>query len=220
MNLRRLGLMCVVATAAALIAAGPAMAVTGLEEVVLCKNHNEFCSNTFASGTVFHGELVSGADFTLLAAPFGTVLCASASLLGTTTSGLFHGEITSLSFEDCELVERSGTCTVTTEHLNYLIKGELTSSHTAYEVLITEKSGNGWPQIHVVCGIWMNCKFGSSTILYEALLEPNDMVWDLLQETGQEGGFCPSTSTWHVKYLVRCLEGTSLVGCWSKMHFT
>jgi hypothetical protein len=211
----------------AFIGATSASAVTSLEEVVLCKVSNEdpcAAANRFGSGTVLHGELVSGTQALLLGNDFvGPVVvhCTASTTLGTTTSSLAHGEITALGFTGCTNLRDGKTCTTTTEHLNYLVKGELKSGDSGCEVLITEKAGNGRPEVRLKCeSLGINCQYGAATVLFEALGASGsaDTVLDVLQEL--EGlGFCFTESIWHAEYLVRCLNASSQnVGCWLRME--
>ena len=203
----------------AFVGASSAMAVTELEEVVLCNQNTSPCpaGHDFASGTVLHGELKTGTKALLLSSI--PIECLSSTTLGTTTSLLAHGEITALTFSNC----KTGTgvsCTVTTEHLNYLVKGELNAAHNGYEVLVTALGANGQPQAHVLCGTVVDCKYGESNVLLTAEPETGDTVLSVLQELAGVGPLCGIIAhpIWHAKYLTRCLEGTNLVGCWLEME--
>lgn len=209
----------------AFLGATSASAVTSLEEVVLCKNNESPClaTNRFASGTVLHAELVAGTE-AVLHSWAGDVLCSTSTTLGATNSTLAQGEITALSFGGCVLDPEKQKCTVTPEHLNYVVKGELKSTDSGYEILVTERSPNGRPQAHVECpGTVVNCHYGASNVLFEELTVAGDTVLDVSQNltalSGVDPLACFTTSpAWEAKYLTRCLSGTSLVACYLRME--
>jgi len=216
--------LAVIAVAAlmAFVGASSAMA-TPLEEVVVCKENVSPCptGKSLGSGTVLHGELEAGTKALLLANP--EILCESSTTLGTLTSptSLAHGEITALTFGTCHTGGPTPVnCTVTVQHLNYLVKGELKSSDTGYEVLVTELGTNGKPQAKVVCGTLVECEYGAPNVLLEAEAKAGDTVLSVLQELEGKGPLCGTIAKpiWHAKYLTRCLEGGNLVGCWLTME--
>lgn len=214
-----------VAAVMAFVGVTSASAVTALEEVVLCKVNTSPCpaGNDFPSGTVVHGELKAGTSAVLDAGVFGKIICTGSTTLGTTTSLLVHGEITALAFTGCTFNNKS--CSkVEPLHLNYLIKGELKPTDTGYEVLVTEKAGNGIPEVHVECP-GVKCSFTSATTLLEQIAEAGDAVLKVEQKvtflTPGLGDTCPALTepTWNAEYLTRCLESpTVLVGCWIVME--
>lgn len=226
--MRRIQLLCLAAISviATMALAGPsaAMAVTELEEVVLCKGKGDpcFAGGDYPAGTVFHASLKENTISELLT-NFGTGLCTSSAAKGKTTSLLAHGELESFTFTGCTLdLSGGGTqaCTVVSEHLNYLVKMLLAADHLKYH-LIMSALNNGNPQIKVTCGAFINCKFSAPEILFEVLLdnEAGDVVLDVLQELERAGVLCPKEAIWHAKYLMRCLEplGT-FVACYPKME--
>jgi hypothetical protein len=221
--IKMLGLAAVAAIAAmAFIGVSSAMA-TELEEVVLCKEDpnltNDKCptGKDFLSGTVIHGELESGTTAVFLS-EIADVTCTKSTLLNTTTALLVHGEITALGFGGCTLSNGLG-CSVLSEHLNYLAVALLNEAHNGYHMVISEHGTNGLPQIHIECaGIFLNCKLSSQAILFTAELKTNDTVLNVLQELEVVSPFCGERWILHAKYLVRCLENTTLVGCWPKME--
>lgn len=216
MRLFRMFGLAVMATviAMAFVGATSAVAVTELEEVVLCNQNTSPCpaGHDFGAGTVLHGELKASTNAVLLSSI--EVTCELSTMLGTTTSLLIHGEITALALANCH----SGDlfCKATVEHLNFLFKGELNAFHTGYEVLVTEKGTNGRPQIKIVCGKFMECDYGEPNILFSAEPDATDTVLSVLQELTGLGPLCGAIAhpVWHAKYLIRCLEGSNLVGCW------
>jgi hypothetical protein len=200
-----------------------AMAVTTLEKVVLCKTDPspDLCPTEghFLSGTVLHGELEAGSIAVLLS-NIGNVECELSTVLGTTNQLLAHGLIEAVTFTMC----KSGifNCTVTTEGLNYLALVLLNTAHNGYHLIVSEGPElHGKPRAHVSCaGGFVNCTFGAPEILFEVLLKETDVVLDVLQELERiEGSNCGNVSTWHAKYLTRCLNSLSqLVGCWPRME--
>jgi hypothetical protein len=209
------------AVAMAFVGASSALAVTSLEEVVVCKLDVSTClsGETYGSGTKIDGELVAGTHSTLLT-PLGNVLCNESETEGELTSALAHGSITSVTFGGCTV--GSNTCTVETENTPYLVKVLLTTNHAEYHALVTS-GGGGEPKALTDCGSSaLKCYFHHAEILFTVLLKSTDVVWDVSQElkrTGGSGFLCPTTSTWDAEYLVRCLEpeGT-YVNCWPAME--
>jgi len=217
--IKMFGLAAIAAAAVmAFVGATSAMAITELEEVVLCNENVSPCpaGHDFAAGTVLHGELKSATKAVLLSSI--QIECSSSTTLGTTTSLLAHGEITALTFSNCK-TSTGVTCTVTVEHLNFLVNGELNATHSGYEAVVTGIS-NGQPQAQVVCGTVVECKYGETSVLLTAEPEAGDTVLSVLQELTGVGPLCGTIAhpVWHAKYLTRCLSGTSLVGCWLAME--
>jgi len=220
MRLVRMFGVAVIATVVtmAFVGASSAMAVTELEKVVLCNENVSPCpaGHDFESPTVFHGELKTGTKAVLLAST--QIECPASTTLGITDELLVHGEITALTFEKCK-TNTGVACAVVKEHLNYLIKGELNATHSGYEAVVTGLN-NGQPQATVVCGTIIECKYGETSVLFTAEPEAGDMVLSVLQELTGVGPLCGTIvhPVWHAKYLTRCLEGSSLVGCWLEME--
>lgn len=214
---RAFGIALVVMSAMVSIGASPASAVTELEKVVLCKVNEDPCSeaNTFPSGTVLDASLVGTG---VLLSSLGNIECTGMQAQGKLTSSLAHGEITALSFSGCTF--GGASCTLTPEHLNYLVTGTLNSTHTGYEIVISEKPGNGLLQIHITCGSLINCTLGTSSLLGEVSIDEinHDAVGTALQEMTRVGGICPSTDVVHAKVLARCLQAGALVACFPKME--
>jgi hypothetical protein len=228
--IKMLGLV-VLAVLAMTAAAGTtsASATTSLEKVVVCKldvmHSTQGCpsNETFGSGTEVYGQLLGGTE-TVLLTNLGNVRCNESVVEGTTTSSLAHGTITKVTFglngePFCKLGETN--CLVTVERLPYLVSVLLMSDHLRYEAIISS-GGLGAPKALVNCGSFtLKCLFTISTVFAEVVLETNDTVWDIEQEMNREGGsgyFCPSTSAWDAKYLVRCFKGALLVSCWPAME--
>jgi hypothetical protein len=188
---------------------------TSLEEVVLCKTLQDPCAagNHFASGTIFH-LLATNVVFLSI---MGDIGCEATHVLGETTSLLAHGKITARSWLNCEL--EGEPCVLTTNNLPYLWKFELKNDHKGYEILETS-GGLGRPTVRMQCAS-VDCSYGANTVLYEVLHTGvnGSVVVDVLQELTGEGFLCTFTSTtWHGKWEMKCLSGSSEVGCWPAMH--
>jgi hypothetical protein len=188
---------------------------TSLEEVVLCKALEDPCLNGhFGSGTVLHGLATNP---TLEGAV--NITCATSHVLGQTNSLLAHGEITALSWLECE-DSNENTCTVTTNNLNYLIKGELQSNHKDYEALVTAGSSGKRPSARVQCP-GLDCSFGANNVLFTVAHTGVSglAVLNVSQVLTGEGFICSFASgTWNASYSLKCLSGSSEVGCWPAMH--
>jgi hypothetical protein len=196
----------------AFLGATSASAVTSLEKVVLCKVINDPCpaAQDFGAGTVFHGELVAGTVMAIETASLRQILCATSKFKGVTAELLAHGKIEEFKFTSCvrdKLLGGTEACTLTEEHLNYVATFLLSSDDTKYH-LVLSSSGNGKPQVKVVCGTTINCTFSATELLYESLIDQvnSDVVLDIEQELERAGGLCPTASTMAAKYLMRCLE--------------
>lgn len=220
--IKMFGLAALAAAAVmAFVGASSAMAVTELEEVVVCKLFGEDpCSLTsmhLGAGTILHGELLSGTKAVLLSST--QIECGASTTLGEITELLAHGKITALTFSSCQ-TSTGVACTVTTEHLNYLVLGLLNAAHNGYEVVVSPEGTNGQPQAEVVCGKIVSCKYGESSVLLTAEPNSSDTVLSVLQELTGVGLLCGTIAhpVWHAKYLTRCLEGVNLVGCWLAME--
>jgi hypothetical protein len=223
--IKMFGLALIAAAAVmAFVGATSASAITSLEEVVVCKTDHMSsgtcgANEAFLSGTEIDGELVAGTHATLLS-NLGNVLCTESETSGKTNSSLAHGLIEAVSFGGCTL--GSNTCTVTVEHLPYLVLVLLTTNHTEYHAVVSN-SGSGEPKALSDCGSSaLKCYFHHTEILFTVLLKTSDTVWDISQELNREGGsgfLCPSTSTWDAEYLVRCLEPAGTYkSCWPSME--
>lgn len=226
--MKRTSTLCLMAIFAiacmAFVGTASTMAASELEKVVLCKGKGDPCfeGGDYEAGTVFHTQLVEQTTSELLT-NFGTGLCTSSAAKGKTTSLLADGELESFTFGGCTLDLSGGgtqSCTVVSEHLNYLVKAWLEFEHETYEVVMSAKN-NGNPQIKVTCGSFVSCKFSAPELSFEVLLdnEAGDVVLDVLQELERAGVLCPKEAIWHAKYLFRCLEplGT-YVSCYPKME--
>lgn len=214
----------VVAVAASFFVTSSAMAeeeFSELEKVVLCKVTNNPCpSSEFPSGTVFHAELVTGTN-ALFESFAGNIECTSSTILGTTSSRLIRGEITSVTFGGC--TRETEACTFTAAHLNYSFKGELQSNHEKYELLIAENPGKLRPEISETCGNEFSCHYGATTMLLEALTEAKDTVLDTEQglvalATDPLLPCREFSQELRAKYLFRCLESTTLRPCYFRME--
>ena len=200
----------------AFLGATSASAITSLEKVVLCKVLQDPClaANVVPSGTGLH---TSSTDPILLGPSFN-VLCASSQGSGSTTTALAHGELTSLTWTTCKRTDNGSACTVTSEHLPFLIQGELKSDHVGYEVLVKE-TNKGRPQAKVSCS-GLTCAYGASHVIFEALDVSGVTVLDVLQNLTGEG-FCGllGEGVWHAKYTTTCLlpAGTA-VNCYLAME--
>lgn len=220
-SVKALGLVTVIAMlAAASVGVGMAAAVTELEKVVVCKLDVSTCPSTedFASGIEIFGELVPNTSAVLLTSVL-QVLCEESAALGHTTALLAHGSVEAVLFEQCHQENTIGcTVKVTESHLPFLASALLNTAHNGYHVVVSS-GGHGQPEAHVSCPL-LNCTFGASEILFEVLLEAHHTTWDVLQSLSREGGLCPSTSTWHAKYLVHCLTvgGGTEEDCWPAME--
>lgn len=225
--IKMFGLALIAAAAVtAFVGATSASAVTSLEEVVVCKTDHMAsgtCPSAFGANTKLDAQLVAGTE-AQLSTNLGTVKCNESTTSGETTTALAHGKITAVTFNNnggpCKLGETN--CTVTNEHLPYLVLVLLTTNHTEYHAVVSEEGTNGKPRANVNCGSALNCNFGSAEVLFTVLLETHDTVWDVNQSLDREGGsgfFCPATSTWNAKYLARCLEPAgTFVDCWPSME--
>jgi hypothetical protein len=211
--IKTLGLAAVAAIAAmALLGAASASAHT------ICKSNHPLdecpVGDRYTLPVTINSTLVAGTTATLLSS-LGNVVCKKSAVSGKVTENTGEsvlGKIESVTFEECKL---GGTnCTVTTENLPY----------TAHLLLaiesVTEPAdlGGGTFQqhyhlvvlngkAHVVCGAFINCKFGAPEILFRVRPLTTDTDLLVLQELEREGGFCPSTSTWHAQYLLLASEG-------------
>jgi len=207
--------LAVAALLSASFAASPASAITELEEVVSCKIKTDRCPenqhwgpNTIVDGEASNSELLSS---------LGTIKCASWVASGTQTELLVHGSIESVSFSKCALGKSE--CTVTPEHLNYLVLVLLNTDMAGGYHAVVSSGGSGNPQAHVVCGGLVNCTFGAAEILFSITSLEHDTSWTVNQSLSRTGGICPSTSTWQAAYLVRCLEpANTFVDCFPKMQ--
>jgi hypothetical protein len=209
-----LGLAAVAAMAVmAFVAASASAEVTELEKVVLCKQLENPCVNgSFPTGTIVHGTATNA---TLLGPP--NVVCETSTVKGETTTALAHGLITGLTWAGCK-EEGGGGCTVTTQHLNYLIKGELQANHVNYEALVTGTT-NGRPAAQIVCPEIPGCSFGENSVLFEALHVEGVTVLDVLQTLKGEGLCFFTSGIWHAKYAVKCLnEVAELKNCYLEME--
>lgn len=210
----------------AFLGATSAMAVTELEEVVLCKVKEDPCAagNRMASGTIIHSELVTGTTAKLEAGSLGKVLCTASTVKGTTTSALAHGTIESLTFTSCvrdKLLGGTEACTVTSvpNPANYLGLVKLNSTMNGYEFEVSN-NGNGNPSAHVTCGAIINCTFGKTSVTLSASLGASDTVFNANAiELERSGGACPEESKWTASYLTRCLEPVgTFKACWPAME--
>jgi len=210
------GLALVAAAAVmAFVGATSASAITELEEVVNCKVKTDPCpaGSTWGANTILDGE----ATDPVLLSSLGTILCASSATGGTQTTALAHGTIESLSFTTCTLGKTS--CTVSPEHLNYLVLVLLDTAMDGGYHAVVSSGGGGNPQAHVVCGSLVDCTFGAAEVLFSVELMEHDTLWIVNQALSRTGGICPSTSTWQATYLVRCLNpANTFVDCFPKMH--
>jgi len=200
----------------AFVAATSAMAVTELEEVVLCKENVDPCplvptSKHFLSGTVLHGV---SKDPILLGVK--NILCKESTVLGETTELLAHGKITALGWVDCT---SGGTesCTVTSENLPYLILGKLNSTHNGYETVAEKFSGGGNPQAKVSCPN-VSCKYGAATVLMTASVVGGATVLTANATLAGQGICFFTSGTWQAAYTVKCLEGGAEVNCYLVME--
>jgi hypothetical protein len=210
-----------VAAVMAFVGATSASAVTELEEVVLCKTSEDPCpaGNRLGSGT----ELVGLSTNALLLGSITDVSCTHSETSGKTTSSLAHGEIEALSFSGC--TEGGGhECTTETLRLNYLVKGELKSTDTGYEALVTAGGSGLRPEVKLVCpSIGIECKYGADNVEFEILnnggggATPMHMTWDVLKVLSGLG-FCFTSATWHAEYLVKCYVGGVQVSCLAAME--
>jgi hypothetical protein len=210
-------------SAMAFVGVTSAMAETEAEQkkVVVCSVLENPCQTAhhLGTGTILHGQLAAGTTAQLLGPT--NVTCTASTTLGVINELLAHGEITALGFSGCT-EEEGKACTTTTEHLNYLVRGELKSGGGGYELLVTEKAGAGRPEVKVKCGSFLECSYGAATVLLEQLHDTvnNDAVLDVLQLLTGLGlcGFA-GTGTWHAQYLTRCLNPVNTtVPCWLAME--
>jgi len=215
--IKMLGLAAIAVGAFMAFLGASSASATPLEEVVVCKVLQDPCSssNHLGNGTILHGL----ASNPVLLAPGDDVFCSHSEVEGEIESLLAHGLIEEVTFTGCE---RGGEeCTVSVNNEPFLAKGELKSTDSGYEILVTKPGSR--PQANINCpGI--NCNFGANTILFE-YLDPSSgalAVLDVLQDLSGEGGLCVFLSgTWHAQYTTSCLESTNpgtTVDCWLAME--
>jgi hypothetical protein len=212
--IKMFGLAAIVVGAFMAFLGASSASATSLEEVVLCKALEDPCVNGhWGTGTILHGLATNPI---LLSSVAEDIECLTSHILGEITSLLAHGKITALSWLHC--LQNGETCTVSNNNLPFLVKGELKSTHSGYETLVTAVAGGGRPSSLVECpGI--DCNYGANTILAEVLDVSGVTVLDILQTLSGEG-FCFFTSgVWHAKYEVKCLSSPTVeVNCYLAMH--
>jgi hypothetical protein len=190
---------------------------TSLEEVYLCKALENPCANSHHGlGTVLHGVSIGA---TKLLGPI-TLLCEASHLLGELTSLLAHGKITAVSWLNCHEEGGAGEpCTVAQQHLPLLVKAELQANHTNYEALVTS-GGSGRPAFRLLCPEAGECSFGSNTILFTVTHAGtgSSVILSVLQALSGEGFCFFFSGTFHAEYELKCLSGSSEVGCWPEME--
>jgi hypothetical protein len=208
----------------AYVGATSAMAVTSLEEVVLCSTDQPTCAtgNVLGAGSKIHADLKAGTEAKLLS-NLGNVLCTTSSSEATVAAGqsLAKGLLDKLGtkklFENC--TRNGAACTVTEVNLPYKWQALLITGDTNYHVVVTS-DGNGNPGATVVCGAFINCTFNAAEALFSYTLGTSDNVLSAnIALTLTSGGLCPSTSTWQAEYLTSCLtSGGASTACWLAME--
>ncbi len=201
----------------ATVGVGSAMAESSLEKVVWCKERRHMCpaAQHFPAGT----EIFAIATSTEFLSNIGNVSCAASELHMTNTGLLVHGNVTALAFGECKH-EKGTECTVISENLEYLFKGELKADDSKYEVKLIEKPSNGAPQITVECGSFINCTYASEEVSIAALLSFEPERLSVLQELiVSKGLLCAKNMTWHATFKAECREEVGeLEWCWVKME--
>ena len=197
---------------------------TELEKVVFCKKLQNPCEkdNHIAVDTKFHGEL-NGGNVSVLLGRDETgefqILCSESYFSGKVEGLLAEGVIEKLVLDECVNTRDGEECTINTERLPYSFTGELELDHEHYELLFTEGLEEA-PEFKVVCtSIGIDCKYSAGAFLFLQLhnLINNDAVFDISQDINGLGSCL--TTTWHAKYLTRCLNGQSqFVSCWLAME--
>jgi hypothetical protein len=197
--LKTLGLAGVAAIAAmALVGVSSASAATSL-----CKANQLPCSEEWGSGTVIAAELEAGTK-AVLKSSLGNVECSISTVGGKTTTGKatpLKGNIEELTFEECFRSGQSCTAETVAGTLPYPASLSWTEG-TMNGAMTVEKA-----EVHVTCGIFINCTFGGTVTPLTvvggamALVEAKEVKIPLIK-----GGICPSEAKWTAKYLVTSPE--------------
>lgn len=208
-----------VCTLAAFVGATSAMAVTELEKVVFCKENASPCpAKKIFGATSFVGDPKAGTTPEILTNA-GTIKCTKgAEVEGITEELRIVGHINFFAWGGCEL--GGEPCTVTEEHLNYRLRGELFESNTGYRLLGFEDT-KGPPQLRIVCEGGLNCAIHVKTLEMEQVALETDAALRLWQEFATEGFVCVGllgTVVVHTEYLLRCYEGALVKNCWMTME--
>jgi hypothetical protein len=205
----------------AFMGATSAMAVTELEKVVFCKVNTSPCPNgkDFGAPTPFVAGIKSGTTPTILTNA-GNIKCVKSSEIeGITEELRLLGDLTFFAWAGCS---RNGEpCTVTAEHLQYRLRGELFDTDTGYRFLAFEDT-KGPPQLRLQCEMGLNCAISVKTLEMEQVAELSDAVLRVEEEFVPGGFLCVgllgASTVVHAEYLLRCFEGALVKNCWMTME--
>jgi hypothetical protein len=162
-QVRLVKLLCAMSAAAIVVTA--LVGTTSASATSLCKEKAEVCpaASVYPAGTKIKARLKEGTE-AVLESSLGTIRCKGSTAAGETTeeSGSpLMGTQTSMTFSEC-VFQKSTVCTVTIEHLPWLVEG--TEIEPGNGFVTISSGGTGTPQAHVVCGSFVNCTWGEEKI--------------------------------------------------------
>jgi hypothetical protein len=161
------------------------------------------------SGAINAATTAGAANQAKLVTNIGTVSCDSTTTVTPesstgsptitgTASVSFGSEATPCTFS------AGGTCKVTMSAASYTahLEGTISGNTNEFSVTVTN------PSATVVCGGFINCKFGKAEVTLKGTNGEPTSVSATEVELNREGGFfCPSSSKWTGKYDVTSPSG-------------
>jgi hypothetical protein len=165
---------------------------------VICPENEDPCLESLPAGS----ELGLTSSSPTLSTSIVTVVCSSsAAALKTTTEGEesmpVEAQLASLSFSECKTT--SGTkCEVTTQ--GFPANGSLVVTTAPNGTLTVTPATAGTPGAKVVCGVFINCTFTTSSA--KLAVEGGDPLKAVASAIALDrvGGICPKSASWTATY--------------------